>query len=120
MTRRPINRRTLALSVASATVLVLTWQVGRLAGQQAPSAGPPAGTGTAAPAPARGGASFRPPEPLDYDDHAGWAQIFDGRTLNGWDGNPLVWKIEDGAITAESTAERRVGTTYIIWRGGEV
>jgi len=30
-----------------------------------------------------------------------------------------VWKVEDGAITAESTAERRVGTTYVIWRGGE-
>src|SRR4051812_7260218 len=60
-----------------------------------------------------------PPEPIDYKDAAGWTQIFDGKTLDGWDGNPAVWKVENGAITAESTAERRVGTTYIIWRGGE-
>src|SRR5262245_24842425 len=59
------------------------------------------------------------PEPIDYNDHAGWTQIFDGKTLTNWDGNPDVWKVEDGAITAEHWPERRVGTTYIIWRGGE-
>jgi hypothetical protein len=59
-----------------------------------------------------------PPEPIDAKDHTGWTQIFDGRTLEGWDGNPDVWKVEDGAIVAESTASRRVGTTYAIWRGG--
>jgi hypothetical protein len=59
------------------------------------------------------------PEPIDYNDHAGWTQIFDGKTLTNWDGNPDVWKVEDGAITAEHWPERRVGTTWIIWRGGE-
>src|SRR6187399_525487 len=114
MTRPPFNRRTMALSLVSATVLIVTWQASRVAGQQAPPA--PAAPGAAAPAPARGG-GFRPPDPLEYKDRAGWTQIFDGKTLSGWDGNPLVWKVEDEAITAESTAERRVGTTYIIWRG---
>ena len=60
-----------------------------------------------------------PPEPPNNDDHAGWTKIFDGQTLTGWDGNPDVWKVDDGAIVAESTANRRVGTTYLIWRGGE-
>jgi len=60
-----------------------------------------------------------PPEPLDTNDHTGWTQIFDGRTLTGWDGNPEVWKVDDGAVVAESTASRRVGTTYLIWRCGE-
>ena len=60
-----------------------------------------------------------PPEPIDYADHAGWRQIFDGRTLNGWDGNPGVWRVADGAIVAESTAAHRVGSTFLIWRGGE-
>jgi hypothetical protein len=60
-----------------------------------------------------------PPEPLDHADTAGWKQIFDGKTLDGWDGNPSVWKVDNGTITAESTAERRVGTTFLIWRGGE-
>src|SRR6185503_20986179 len=59
------------------------------------------------------------PEPIDYTDRTGWTQIFDGKTLNNWDGNPEVWKVEDGAITATNWPERRVGTTYIIWRGGE-
>ncbi|HWJ56156.1 MAG TPA: DUF1080 domain-containing protein, partial [Vicinamibacterales bacterium] len=60
-----------------------------------------------------------PPEPRDDGAHAGWTQIFDGQTLAGWDGNPDVWKAQDGAITAESTAARRVGSTFIIWRAGE-
>jgi hypothetical protein len=60
-----------------------------------------------------------PPEPLDDTNRSGWTQIFDGRTLTGWDGNPDVWRVEDGAIMAESTAARRVGSTFIIWRGGE-
>lgn len=60
-----------------------------------------------------------PPEALDHASTSGWTPIFDGKTLDGWDGNPAVWKAENGTITAESTAERRVGSTFIIWRGGE-
>jgi 3-keto-disaccharide hydrolase len=59
------------------------------------------------------------PEPLDDKDSSGWTPIFDGKTLQGWDGNPEVWTVENGEITAESTASRRVGTTYLIWRGAE-
>ena len=59
------------------------------------------------------------PEPVDFADRTGWTQIFDGKTLNNWDGNPEVWKVENGAITAETWPERRVGGTFIIWRGGE-
>jgi hypothetical protein len=60
-----------------------------------------------------------PPEALDDTDHTGWTQLFDGHTLHGWDGNPEVWRVEEGAIMAESTASRRVGTTYLIWQGGQ-
>ncbi len=28
--------------------------------------------------------------------------LFNGKDLSGWDGNPTFWKVEDGAITAES------------------
>src|SRR3954470_16840078 len=59
------------------------------------------------------------PEPVDNNDRAGWTQIFDGKTLTNWEGNPEVWKAEDGAIGAANWPERRLGTTYIIWRGGE-
>jgi hypothetical protein len=79
---------------------------------QAPAGGPAAARPRPSP--------FQPPEPLDYDDHTGWTSIFDGRTLDGWDGNPAVWRVENGAITAESTAEHRVGSTHLIWRGREL
>ena len=70
-----------------------------------------------APAPGRGGLPRA--EPYDFNDHTGFVSIFDG-TLKEWDGNPDVWSVVNGAITAASTDERRVGTTYIIWKGGEV
>jgi hypothetical protein len=59
------------------------------------------------------------PEPIDDTDVTGWTKLFDGATLDGWDGNPDVWKVENGALSAESTPTRRLGTTYLIWRGGE-
>jgi 3-keto-disaccharide hydrolase len=62
---------------------------------------------------------FVQPEPINFDDHVGWTQIFDGKTMNGWDGDAEVWHVEDGAIVGESSPERPSGTTNIIWRGGE-
>ena len=59
------------------------------------------------------------PDPIDFNDHTGFKQIFDGQTLNGWDGNPAVWKVENGAIVGTSTVAKPTGTTFIIWRGGE-
>jgi hypothetical protein len=40
------------------------------------------------------------PGPVDFEDHKGWVQIFDGKTLDGWNGNPEIWHVADGAITA--------------------
>src|ERR1700741_2900751 len=62
---------------------------------------------------------FVQPEPINFDDHDGWVQIFDGKTLDGWDGRPDIWHVEDGAIVGESSPERPSGTTNIIWKGGE-
>lgn len=62
---------------------------------------------------------FVQPEPINFDDHDGWVQIFDGKTLNGWDGRSDIWHVEDGALVAESSPEHPSGTTNIIWGGGE-
>ena len=51
----------------------------------------------------------------------GFDSIFDGKTLEGWDGNPDFWRVEDGTITGQTTAEKPTkGNTFIIWRKGEV
>jgi hypothetical protein len=62
---------------------------------------------------------FVQPEPINFNDHDGWVQIFDGKTLSGWDGRSDIWHVEDGAIVGESSPEHPSGTTNIIWRGGE-
>ena len=50
----------------------------------------------------------------------GWKSLFDGKTLDGWDGNPKFWSIQDGAITGQTTKDNPTrGNTFIIWRKGE-
>lgn len=50
----------------------------------------------------------------------GYVQIFDGKTLDGWDGDPTYWKVEDGALTGEITPTTLLKTNnFIIWKGGE-
>ena len=51
---------------------------------------------------------------------AGFTPIFNGKDLTGWDGKPRWWKVEDGALTAESTPEKPCEeSNYLIWRGGQ-
>jgi hypothetical protein len=82
-----------------------------VAAQQPPVAGAPPGQG-------RGRGFFTQPEPIDFQEHEGWTSLFDGKTLNGWSGDKN-WKVEDGAITIESTCEQPTGTVYLVWQGGE-
>jgi hypothetical protein len=63
---------------------------------------------------------FTQPDPIDFDDHNGWISIFDGKSLEGWDGDKSYWRVENGAIVVESTCERPTGTIYLIWQGGEL
>jgi hypothetical protein len=54
------------------------------------------------------------------DPEAGFVSIFDGTTLEGWDGDPKYWRVENGALVGEITPETIVKrNTFIIWRGGE-
>jgi hypothetical protein len=34
------------------------------------------------------------------------AEVFDGKTLNGWEGDPKWWRVQDGAITGGSLTEK--------------
>lgn len=98
------GRRSMMLLVAGVVTAVSSWS----AMAQQPAKPPAAG------------GRFVQPEPIDYNDHEGWTQIFDGKTLNGWDGPSEVWHVEDGAIVGVSSDAHPSGTTNIIWRGGEV
>jgi len=62
---------------------------------------------------------FHEPDPIDFNDHTGFVQIFDGETLKNWDGDPQTWRVEDGAIVGESTNEKPRNNTYISYHGSE-
>ncbi len=45
--------------------------------------------------------------------------IFNGENLDGWDGDPRLWSVVDGAIRGETTPENPSnGNTFLIWQGG--
>jgi hypothetical protein len=47
--------------------------------------------------------------------------LFNGKDLAGWDGDPRLWSVKDGAIRGETTEENPAnGNTFIIWQDGTV
>jgi hypothetical protein len=77
----------------------------------------------AADTPAGGSSPYVPkqsdrPEAIAGDE-PGFEKIFDGQTLNGWEGNPTYWRVADGALVGEITPSTVLkSNTFIIWRGG--
>ncbi len=60
---------------------------------------------------------FHDPAPYDIDEHTGYTQIFDGKTLSGWDGDPTLWRVEDGIMVGETDKPR--GNSYISYHGAQ-
>lgn len=49
----------------------------------------------------------------------GYKPMFDGKTLNGWEGDPKYWRAENGEIIGEITPETIIKVnTFLIWKGG--
>lgn len=47
--------------------------------------------------------------------------LFNGKDLRGWDGDPGIWRVEDGAIVGSVKEGAQVDNhTYLIWQGGQV
>ena len=47
--------------------------------------------------------------------------LFNGKDLSGWDGNPELWSVQDGAITGITKANEPLPyNQFLIWRGGKV
>ena len=61
---------------------------------------------------------------LVADDEAGFHSIFDGTSLEGWQpwaGDEGFWRVENGSIVGESTAERPCNhNTFLVWDRGDV
>lgn len=51
-------------------------------------------------------------------DKDGYVQIFDGKTLDGWEGDPTYWRVEEGKLVGEVTPATILSrNSFIIWRG---
>lgn len=51
----------------------------------------------------------------------GFTSIFDGKSLDGWEFDPVYWSVKDEAIVGEITAATVLkNNTFIIWKGGEL
>ena len=47
---------------------------------------------------------------------AGWRELFNGRDLEGWDGDPRFWKVENGAITGSTDEAAAAENTFLIYK----
>ncbi len=59
------------------------------------------------------GASILGAQPVLPDQ--GWVSLFDGTSLSGWQGNPDLWRVEDGAIIGEGPDGGPVPGNDYLW-----
>jgi hypothetical protein len=80
-----------------------------------PPAGPP-GTGSNGER-LVGMPKFHDPAPYDINEHTGYKQIFDGKSLDGWDADTSIWRVEDGNMVGETLEGKPKGNNYIVYSG---
>jgi hypothetical protein len=69
--------------------------------------------------PAQHGASHDLSKLIPPLQETGFRQIFDGKTLDGWDCDPDFWRVEDGAIVGETKLDHQPKqNTFCIWKLG--
>jgi len=57
--------------------------------------------------------------PVAPPESPGLKSIFNGKDLQGWDGDARLWSVKDGAIRGETTPEAVAdGNTFLIWNEG--
>jgi hypothetical protein len=60
------------------------------------------------------------PDP-PVNDNSGFELIFDGKTLQGWEGDLRYWRVENGCLVGEITSQTPLRqNSFLIWRGGPV
>lgn len=63
------------------------------------------------------GSSVEQSKSTSADD--GFVNIFDGKSLDGWEGDTAYWSVAEGSLVGQITPETLLKTnSFIIWRGG--
>lgn len=61
---------------------------------------------------------------IEIDDitiESGFTPLFNGKDLTGWDGDPTLWKVENGIVTGTCPGPGTMKhNSFLIWRGGTV
>jgi hypothetical protein len=112
-------KKTAAFTAALSAAAIMALYVSP-ASSQPPAGGPGGASGASGGRGRGGGGGFTHAAKEDFNDHEGFTQIFDGKSLNGWDGDMNLWSLKDGAMYIASTCEKPTGTVYMVWQGGEV
>lgn len=54
-------------------------------------------------------------------DESGFVPLFNGKDLSGWEGDPTLWKVENGIVIGTCTGPDALPhNSFLIWRGGLV
>ena len=49
--------------------------------------------------------------------YSGSVSLFDGKTLDGWQGDPSIWSVRDGTITGQTKAETKLSeNNFLVWK----
>lgn len=64
------------------------------------------------------------PKKSDIEESAlledGFISLFNGKTLEGWEGDDQLWRVENGVLTGELTPDKPLeNNTFLIWQGGK-
>jgi hypothetical protein len=61
------------------------------------------------------------PSPAAPPEPEGMKKIFNGENLDGWEGDTRLWKVVDGVIRGETTADAQTqGNTFLVWKDGKL
>ena len=59
--------------------------------------------------------------PATAKDEAGFQPLFDGKSLDNWQGNSRFWSAKDGVIVGQTTQDNPTkGNTFLIYKGPDV
>src|SRR5436305_10874805 len=46
-----------------------------------------------------------------------WISIFNGKDLTGWEGDPKLWSVKDGALTGSTVGNPLKYNKFLLWTG---